>query len=312
MSCFTVPIVGSFRLDLTVWVLRRQAHNTMDLWDGEYYRRAWDYQGERLILRLRQPQSMPTSMLEGEILYGPRHAEAIAWLQERLHWILGLDQDLAAFHRIAQGDARLRPLLERYQGMRPPRFNSLFEGLINAIACQQVSLVLAITLLNRLCRLCAGEYSPKESLYPFPCPQQILEQDPLRLREIGFSRQKIRSVFAVAQAAVDGALDERRWQHRPRAEIIDRLQELPGIGRWSAEYALLRALGRLEVFPGDDVGGRNGLFRWLGRDPKGASYEETLAQVAPWSPYAGMVYFLMLLRRLEADGHIPPQEPSAH
>ncbi|MGC9239930.1 MAG: base excision DNA repair protein, partial [Acidithiobacillus sp.] len=94
--------------------------------------------------------------------------------------------------------------------------------------------------------------------------------------------------------------------------IMDRLQQLPGIGRWSAEYVLLRALGRLEVFPGDDVGGRNGLFRWLDRDPRRASYEETLAQVAPWSPYAGMVYFLMLLRRLEADGHIPPQEPSVH
>jgi DNA-3-methyladenine glycosylase II len=37
-------------------------------------------------------------------------------------------------------------------------------------------------------------------------------------------------------------------------EAIAYLSRIRGIGRWSAEYVLLRGLGRLDTFPGDDVG----------------------------------------------------------
>jgi DNA-3-methyladenine glycosylase II len=47
------------------------------------------------------------------------------------------------------------------------------------------------------------------------------------------------------------------------ATALERLQELRGVGRWTAEYALLRGLGRVHIFPGDDVGVRNKLKRWL-------------------------------------------------
>lgn len=45
---------------------------------------------------------------------------------------------------------------------------------------------------------------------------------------------------------------------------IATLRNIRGVGHWTAEYALLRGLGRLHVFPGDDVGARNALRRWLG------------------------------------------------
>jgi DNA-3-methyladenine glycosylase II len=49
------------------------------------------------------------------------------------------------------------------------------------------------------------------------------------------------------------------------AGAVTRLLELRGVGRWTAEYVLLRGLGRTHIFPGDDVGARNNLQRWLGR-----------------------------------------------
>jgi len=42
------------------------------------------------------------------------------------------------------------------------------------------------------------------------------------------------------------------------------LRQIRGVGRWTAEYVLLRGFGRLQIFPGDDVGARNNLQRWLG------------------------------------------------
>ncbi|MBU2735137.1 DNA-3-methyladenine glycosylase 2 family protein, partial [Acidithiobacillus caldus ATCC 51756] len=124
------------------------------------------------------------------------------------------------------------------------------------------------------------------------------------LRSLGFSRQKVRGLRAVAEAARAGDLDERAWQGMPAEAIRERLTQIPGIGRWSAEYVLLRALGRLDIFPGDDVGGRKGLLRWLGAEARAVGYEDTLAHLKAWAPFAGMVYFFMLLRRLEEAGYI--------
>ena len=79
------------------------------------------------------------------------------------------------------------------------------------------------------------------------------------------------------------------------------LQQLGGVGRWSAEYALLRGLGRLEVFPGDDVGARNNLARRLGLASP-LDYDGVRDAVARWAPYAGLAYFHLLAERIEDAG----------
>jgi DNA-3-methyladenine glycosylase II len=59
----------------------------------------------------------------------------------------------------------------------------------------------------------------------------------------------------------------------------------------------------LHVFPGDDVGARNNLARWLGLTPP-LDYDAVARAVSRWQPYAGMVYFHLLLDRLEAAGEL--------
>ena len=84
-------------------------------------------------------------------------------------------------------------------------------------------------------------------------------------------------------------------------EVVSRLTSLGGIGRWSAEYVLLRGLGRLNAFPGDDVGARNNLAPWLGLEPP-LDYVAVKRALARWQPYSGMIYFHLLLGRLQANG----------
>ena len=67
-------------------------------------------------------------------------------------YMLSLDLDLDPFYTLAAGDPTLAPLAARFRGLHPPRFASVFECLVNAVALQQLSLAAGLTLVNRLSR----------------------------------------------------------------------------------------------------------------------------------------------------------------
>ncbi|MBU2738233.1 DNA-3-methyladenine glycosylase family protein [Acidithiobacillus concretivorus] len=303
VSRFTLSPPAPFRLDLTIWALRRQAHNQIDSWDGKIYQRVWQYEGNRLEVRLWQSQTGPTPQLEGEVQGNFVDEQAVAWVSTQLSWMLGLDQDLRPFYAMAASDLRLAALADRFQGFRPPRFSSLFEALSNAIACQQLSLHVGILLLTRLARLCSDNPEETDAAVPFPNPSALLRQETTRLRSLGFSIQKATFLHGLAEVATAGKLERDNWQDLSNSEAAQCLQQLRGIGRWSTEYVLLRGLGRLDVFPGDDVGARKALYQWL-EEQSAPDYIQVIRRLQPWQPYAGMLYFLLLLNRLEKEGHI--------
>jgi DNA-3-methyladenine glycosylase II len=126
---------------------------------------------------------------------------------------------------------------------------------------------------------------------------------PSKLRQIGFSIQKGRAIIELAQSIAEGHLDLESFAALSDEAAVMRLLELRGLGRWSAEYVLLRGLGRTHVFPGDDVGARKNLQRWL-HLAKPLDYEGVQRVLSRWRRYAGLVYFHLLLDRLAEAGHI--------
>jgi DNA-3-methyladenine glycosylase II len=66
---------------------------------------------------------------------------------------------------------------------------------------------------------------------------------PAAFRPLGFSRQKAASLIARARACMDNQIDFEKLNHLSDAAAAEELARLRGIGRWSAEYALLRGLG---------------------------------------------------------------------
>jgi DNA-3-methyladenine glycosylase II len=135
----------------------------------------------------------------------------------------------------------------------------------------------------------------------FPDPEELASLDPDDLKRHGFNSNKARTIVEIAQAVVTGHLDLEGLQRLEDGAAIERLTSLRGIGRWTAEYVLLRGLGRLYIFPGDDVGARNKLRRLFGIDTS-LDYEAVHRLVARWHPYAGLVYFHLLLDSLSRSG----------
>jgi len=292
-----------FRLDLTVWTLRRRPDNAVDRWDGQSYRRVLPLSRgavEVLVKQIGVPDAPKLKIVvTGQSLPNDTKAVVVPILQR----LLGLNADLDRFYRFAARHKALHTLATRFQGMKPPRFASIFEGLINAIACQQLTLTVGIQLLNRLARAWGSEFDADNTLaHAFPRPEDLVKASPASLREIGFSRQKGRAMIDLAHAITEEGLDLESLENLSDEAALARLQHLRGVGRWTAEYVLLRGFGRVHVFPGDDVGARNNLQKWL-RLPKPLDYDGVVRALGCWKQFGGLIYFHLLLGRVEEAGY---------
>jgi DNA-3-methyladenine glycosylase II len=302
-AAIVLPATRPFRLDLTVWALRRRSSNFVDRWDDGQYSRIIVADGGPVLLTVTQETNLAEPKLlvtvESRTRISARARKEAGLLVQKM---LGLAVDLKPFYKLARDSAIIGPLVERFAGVRPPRFPSVFEGLVNSIACQQVTLDLGIVLLNRLSQQFGAHVVEQGAvLHAFPTPADLAGAPEESIRELGFSRQKARAIQELSTHVTDTTVDLARLDGVPNEEAIAYLSGIRGIGRWSAEYVLLRGLGRLDTFPGDDIGAQNNLQRLFHLADK-PTYDHIRQLTSPWHPYEGVVYFHLLLDKLRAKG----------
>lgn len=303
--------LAPFRLDLTAWALRRRPHNAIDGWDESTYRRVVSIEKGPVALSVTQDGTQDHPRLSAHIDGGRLDQPDERPMRLALNRLLGLDVDLSAFTAMATSDPWLGPLAARMRGLKPPRFPTVFEALVNGVACQQLSLDVGIHLLNRLTAARGRPVSDDpDGMRGFPGPEELASTEPGEVKRLGFSHAKARAIVEAAQAIAAGELDLEGLEQLEDAAAIERLISLQGIGRWTAEYVLLRGLGRLNVFPGDDVGAHNKLRRLFDIDTA-LDYDIVQRLVGPWHPYAGVVYFHLLLDSLSEAGVVEPTQPAS-
>ena len=299
MIRFSFRPMAPFRLDLTVWALRRRSMNAVDTWDGTTYCRVLTVRDKPMLVAVTQRGKKLDVTVTGRHL-SPAVKQTASNTVERL---LGIREDLSAFYEFSFRDTRLHELAMRFLGFKPPRFASVFEALVNGIACQQLSLTVGIILLNRLAARCGMAFG--RGRYAFPRPEDMASLDPADLRPLGYSRSKARALIELSQSVVSGQLNLEELVQFDNRQCVERLTSLRGVGRWTAEYVLLRGLGRINVFPGDDVGARNNLERWLHLRNK-LDYERVRKVLRRWKDYSGLIFLHLLLKGLDESGDLGP------
>ena len=126
-----------------------------------------------------------------------------------------------------------------------------YRVLVRAVVYQQLSGKAAGTIHGRVLALFPGKDHPD--------PEDLLAAAPETLRAAGLSRQKTAAVKDVAQKRLDGVIPEaRKLSRMSDEEIIERLTQARGVGRWTVEMYLMFTLGRPDVLPIDDLGVRKG------------------------------------------------------
>jgi DNA-3-methyladenine glycosylase II len=237
--------------------------------------------------------------LECAALDGSLSGADVARARALVEWMLSVQRDLAPLQALVVDDPTLAPLAQRLAGMKPPRFPSLWQTFCQIVPFQQVSLGAAVATLNRfvmaLGPICVSD---GRSYWGVPTPERVLEAAISELRACGLSAAKAQTLRGLAERALAGELDAAALDGLSDEAAIAHLTRMPGIGRWSAQVALLRGLGRLSVFPAGDSGAARGLRELFPQhEQPEAEARALLDRLGEWRGY---LYFMLLGRRLLA------------
>lgn len=274
--------------------------------DGEYTRPV-HLGGRWLLLRVREePGRVPRLLVT---LAGRRVSstdlETASTLVSRL---FATAEDVTPFRRAVRRFPRLAALARRYHGLRPVLIGDPFEALIWAVIGQQVNITFAAKLKQALLDRFGGSLVEGGRRYPlFPAPERLARLRRADLGRLQFSRQKADYIIGLSQAVVRGTLAFTALTGLPTAEAIAHLTAFRGIGRWTAEYVLLRGLGDRDALPAADGGLRRIVGEELGLG-RLATEEEVRAIAAPlvgWRGYLAFYWWFTLQERRARQGPGP-------
>ena len=163
-----------------------------------------------------------------------------------------------------------------------------FASLVQIVLEQQVSLTSARAAFNRLLMA-----------VPVLTPPEFLKLDAERLKQIGFSRQKIRYVRILALAITTGDLDLEGLEKQDDDQIRKELMKWTGIGRWTADIYLLMALRRPDVFPSTDLALISAVqeVKALQSRPTFQELDDLSRQWKPWRAVAARICWHYYLRK---------------
>jgi DNA-3-methyladenine glycosylase II len=218
--------------------------------------------------------------------------------------LFSLDHPLEEFYGLVRREPALRGTEVRFRGLRIPRDANLYEALLHAILGQQLSVRSANALKRRLYAATEATIDADGLAVPcVPLPGRLASLGPDGLRSLGISGAKSRAIAELAKSVDALSSLEHPLVRAPVRAAIGALVELPGVGRWTAENALLRGLGRPDLFVAGDLGLRVALERFAGiprAAPEGAARAWGARHYPGWGSYAT----LYLWRKLVAGGDV--------
>ncbi|MGB9012715.1 MAG: AlkA N-terminal domain-containing protein [Aeromicrobium sp.] len=197
----------------------------------------------------------------------------------RVRRMLDLDADPVAIDAALAEDPHLAPLVAATPGLRVPSHVDGFEVTVRTIVGQQVSVAGANTVLGRQIpvhgtRVDFALASVHGLTHAFPAPEALAAAAP---GDLGMPRSRADSIIAVASSVADGSLQLHPGVDRDA--VREQLLAMRGIGPWTADYVVMRALAHPDVLLTTDLVLRREL------DSRGIDHTD---RWRPWRSYAGM------------------------
>jgi AraC family transcriptional regulator of adaptative response / DNA-3-methyladenine glycosylase II len=204
---------------------------------------------------------------------------SLFFITERIRTMFDLNADWAAIVQSLRTDPVLAPYVDSGPGLRVPGCWNGFELATRAILGQQITVKGATLLAGRIVSRFGSRFSSADGLtHLFPAPEVLADA---KLTSIGLTGARAETIRALARAVCDGQINFESVLDSET--LLNRLCEIPGIGKWTAQYVAMRALGEPDAFPSGDLGLLRAMALGTSRE-----LEHRAEAWRPWRAYAAM------------------------
>ena len=209
--------------------------------------------------------------------------------------LFSLDLDLKPFYETVKNDEVMVHLTSKLWGLKNPTTPTIFEAMVDAIVEQQISLKVANSLEARIIRRFGDALNLEGEVYfVYPTPQQLASVSIEEFRQCGLSYRKAEYIKEASALITEGKLNlENLKTYESSEQIIRELDEVRGVGVWTAEFTLLR-MQRLDALPADDLGLRRVISRYY-RDGKVISSAEARRIAESWGGWKGLAAYYLVV-----------------
>ena len=295
-AVITIKPVAPFDFDLTAGyhTYFQGRYGSDSLTDG-VYRRLLDLEGNLVLASVRSVGSVEAPELVVELQSENLSSGDVELAAGQVAWLLGTGQDLTPFYQAVRDDSPLSAIVRQFHGLHLPHTASVYEALVLAILGQQIA-----TNVARIIRtLIIETHGPSQAFdgqdfYAFPRPETLAALPVEQLREMKLSQRKAEYVKGISQAALDLSPDGFESLHRlSDEEVVQNTVKIRGVGVWTAQWVLIRALGRPDALPLGDLALRRVVSRvyFGGSEINDAQLDEFAQRWSPWRTYATVYLF---------------------
>jgi 3-methyladenine DNA glycosylase/8-oxoguanine DNA glycosylase len=214
--------------------------------------------------------------------------------------VLNLSLDLSPFYQSVKTDPVLESITGKLRGLKPRKTPTVFEALVRSILEQQISLIAAHRIQERLIHAYGTRLILDEvKFHVFPTPEQLSRASATELRALGLSKNKATYILDIAREVSEGIFPlEGLANEKDTDLLLSRLTEIRGVGEWTAEMVILRGIGRYDAFPATDLGLRRTLSNFYhGRDEV-MSVAEVRHLTESWGFWKGLAGFYLIAAEL--------------
>ncbi|MGE0683340.1 MAG: DNA-3-methyladenine glycosylase [Candidatus Binatia bacterium] len=304
IHCFTLTPTPPYSLDLTAIRFARFKDEIVDRVRAKQYQRLLSVDGQFALATVTDAGTTTKPQLQIELQSLSKTDLDRPEFAAQLRHILCTDLDLKPFYRHSRTDELLAPITPRFRGLKLPASPTVFESLVMAVLSQQVNLTFAYSIKRELVETFGGQWKANgETHYAFPRPERFAEETAESLRRFRLSQAKAATLVRLGEAFASKAMTEEELAALQDEEVVERLIQIKGIGRWSAEIALLRGLARIDAFPGGDLGVVKYVAQGLLGKAEKATEADMRAFAERWRPYRGLAliycYAELMKRRSE-------------
>lgn len=275
-SSFTIALPDGYPLGYLRRAVTRDPHSRTERFAAD---------GGKLVVTLdRGPAVLALQLQPGRIDVSVAGGSAVA-AHAVVIGLAGLEQDAAAFSRLARKLGLARLVAGRPE-LRVAQTPSVFDGLLWSIIGQQINFAFACLLKRRLIERAGTPLD--DGLYAPPSPAAVAALSAGELVSLQFSRSKADYVISTARLVAEGQLDLAALQMMSATRVERTLLAVRGLGPWSVNYLMMRALGFPDCVPLGDTGVTSGLQAVLKLEqrPDVAATRRLMAMFAPYRSLA--------------------------